>query len=64
MENTARDKRLMETIEEFISEQPEGKVIEFDRDSFRRESLSENFVNEIEAWARHAMARNGFGDYL
>jgi hypothetical protein len=31
-----------------------------DRD---RDSLSENFNNEIEAWARHAMASNGFGGY-
>ena len=28
-----------------------------------RDSLSENFNNEIEAWARQAMASNGFGDY-
>ena len=64
MENTARDKRVMETIEEFIREQPDCEVIEFDRNSYQRDSLSENFVNEIEAWARHAIAHNGFGDYL
>ena len=64
MENTARDKRLMETIEEFLIEQPDCEVIEFDRSSYQRDSLSENFVNEIEAWARHALASNGFGDYL
>jgi hypothetical protein len=28
-----------------------------------RDSLSENFNNELEAWARHALASNGFGDY-
>ena len=28
-----------------------------------RDSLSENFNNEIEAWARQAIASNGFGDY-
>jgi len=28
-----------------------------------RESLSENFNREIEAWARHALGANGFGDY-
>jgi len=28
-----------------------------------RDSLSENFLDELDAWARHAMARNGFGDY-
>jgi len=26
-----------------------------------RESLSENFVDEIDAWARRALAANGFG---
>lgn len=28
-----------------------------------RESLSEVFADEIDAWARHALAANGFGDY-
>ena len=28
-----------------------------------RESLSENFNAEIDAWARRALAANGFGDY-
>jgi hypothetical protein len=27
------------------------------------ESLSENFYTELDAWARQAMAANGFGDY-
>ena len=31
--------------------------------SRERDSLFENFVDEIDAWARHAMAANGFGDY-
>ncbi|HKJ51746.1 MAG TPA: hypothetical protein VKB27_09580 [Gammaproteobacteria bacterium] len=64
MENTARNSRMMETVEEFLSEQADCEVLEFTRDSYRRDSLSENFVNEIEAWARHALASNGFGDYL
>lgn len=29
----------------------------------RRESLSENFIEELDAWARHSLALNGFGDY-
>jgi hypothetical protein len=29
----------------------------------RRESLSENFTEELDAWARHSLAMNGFGDY-
>lgn len=28
-----------------------------------QESLSENFYAEIDAWARQALAANGFGDY-
>ena len=28
-----------------------------------RESLSENFIETLEAWARRSMASNGFGDY-
>ena len=38
-----------------------GEIVEFD---FRqRDSLSEIFNEEIDAWARHALASNGFGDY-
>ena len=28
-----------------------------------RESLFESFADEIDAWARQALASNGFGDY-
>ena len=35
----------------------------YDVDFRQRESLSENFNAEIEAWARHALASNGFGDF-
>jgi len=28
-----------------------------------RESLFETFADEIDAWARQALASNGFGDY-
>jgi len=41
--------------------QQAGDIVEFD---FRhRDSLSEIFNEEIEAWARHSLASNGFGDY-
>lgn len=30
---------------------------------YNPESLSENFYTELDAWARQAMASNGFGDY-
>ena len=35
----------------------------YEVDFRQRESLSENFNEEIEAWARHALATNGFGDF-
>ena len=35
----------------------------YEVDFRQRESLSENFNDEIEAWARHALATNGFGDF-
>lgn len=28
-----------------------------------RDSLSESFYDEIDSWARRALASNGFGDY-
>jgi hypothetical protein len=39
------------------------EVVEISSDYKRRDSLSETFNDEIEAWARHALASNGFGDY-
>jgi hypothetical protein len=54
----------IDSIVEFetnFKHQLEGEIVEFD---FRhRDSLSENFNDEIEAWARHSLASNGFGDY-
>jgi hypothetical protein len=41
----------------------ECEVVEISSDYKRRDSLSETFNDEIEAWARHALASNGFGDY-
>lgn len=32
-------------------------------DALEQESLFENFVDEIDVWARRALAANGFGDY-
>ena len=37
---------------DFVSIGPEG-----------RESLSENFISELETWARRCLASNGFGDF-
>ena len=35
----------------------------FDFEDHHRDSLSEIFNTELEAWARHCLASNGFGDY-
>ena len=64
MQNIARDESLIEAIEDYSDDYRDCDVLEFDRDYRARESLSENFVNEIEAWARHTLSANGFGDYL
>lgn len=64
MENTARDERLMQAVEDLADAHHECEVLEFGQDYRERDSLSENFVNEIEAWARHALSANGFGDFL
>ena len=42
-------------------DQLDGEVVEFSPEN--RESLSGNFLAEIDAWARHSLASNGFGDY-
>jgi len=39
------------------------EILDFEHRHQARDSLSENFVNEIEAWARHALATNGFADF-
>ena len=63
MDNLAIDHRLMQDVEDLTVDYPESEVIEFDRDYFHRDSLSENFINEIEGWARHALSANGFADF-
>ena len=47
---------------EAIAEQAQDCDI-LDFESRQRESLSENFNAELDAWARHCLASNGFGDY-
>jgi hypothetical protein len=38
-------------------------IVKLRRRNHDRDSLSENFTNELDAWARQALAANGFGDY-
>ncbi len=39
------------------------EIVEFTPGDINRDTLSEIFFDEIDAWARHALAANGFGDY-
>ena len=39
-----------------------GKIVPPNDGPADRESLAENFNRAIEAWARHALGANGFGD--
>lgn len=46
-------------------ESPEEKceIIELPTLAQNRDLLFSGFANEIDAWARQALARNGFGDF-
>jgi hypothetical protein len=41
----------------------EADIVEYKMGYHQSESLHENYVSEIDAWARQALASNGFGDY-
>lgn len=60
MQNLALDENCPR---EFDAAGKDCEILEFDNRNQMRESLSENFANEIEAWARHALATNGFCDF-
>jgi hypothetical protein len=63
MENTAR-KNLVEPVADQRSPaKTKCQVVEFTFATPEPDSLSENFINELDAWARQALASNGFGDY-
>jgi hypothetical protein len=46
-----------------FSAETDCDIIEFTPANIKRDSLSEIFLDEIDAWARRALAANGFGDY-
>ena len=54
---------VMQAINELTTYGEENEIISLEPEQYVRESLSENFINEIDAWARRALAANGFGDY-
>ncbi len=59
MENTAR----IELLAAADLNHEDCEVIEFRPERGELDSLNINFVDEIDAWARQALAANGFGDY-
>jgi len=61
MSNLAENLEAIVESESDAYDQFNCEVIELS--SAPRESLSENFLAEIDAWARHSLASNGFGDY-
>jgi hypothetical protein len=63
MENLAQDLEPEIDTESSHVAQQKLEIVQSRTLSRDRDSLSENFNNEIEAWARHAIASNGFGDY-
>ncbi|MCP4331154.1 MAG: hypothetical protein GY785_00750 [Gammaproteobacteria bacterium] len=63
MHNTAIDVPEHSISGEFDYDDAECDVIELRPAIFERDSLPENLINELDAWASHALASNGFGDY-
>ena len=61
MNNLAEKLESIFEVESVGLEQLDIEIVEFSPEN--RESLSENFLAEIDAWARHSLASNGFGDY-
>ena len=61
MNNLAEKLESIFEVESVGLEQFDIAIVEFSPEN--RESLSENFLAEIDAWPRHSLASNGFGDY-
>jgi hypothetical protein len=63
MYNTAEDIEQIIERELAAAVQEHARIVEIRHSHRDRESLSENFIDELEAWGRHSFAANGFGDY-
>jgi len=63
MDNLAHNLEPVDDSENSDVEQLELTVVQQQAQNRDRDSLSEIFNSELEAWARQAMAANGFGDY-
>jgi len=53
MENALANELVLEAIEDLTFCPEECDIIPLRPEQYVRESLSENFINEIDAWARH-----------
>jgi hypothetical protein len=66
MSNLAKDINIEDTgpvIEQEQTTTVQQKATLVEIRSQDQDSLSESFNSELDAWARHCLAANGFGDY-
>jgi hypothetical protein len=63
MEYALYDEQALLAIENLPAVHDQYEVMPVAPEAIERESLSENFISDLEGWARHALAANGFGDY-
>ncbi len=63
MTHIQRRKIIDKTIESQEKESKISVVTKQEGKCHDRDSLSEGFYDEIDVWARRALASNGFGDY-
>ena len=61
MNNLAVNLESIFEAESVHIDQLDCEIVEFSPQ--HHESISLNFLDEIDAWARHSLASNGFGDY-
>jgi hypothetical protein len=57
------DQQALQALDDLPAIHDEYEVVPISPELIERESLSENFMSELEGWARHSLAANGFGDY-
>jgi hypothetical protein len=63
MQNSLENDSVLRAIEDLVTHNDQCVIVALRPEQYVRESLSENLIDELEAWARHALSANGFGDY-
>ena len=63
MSNSLANEHAPQEVEDLASGEGECDIIPLRPRQLERESLSDDFVYQLEAWVRHALTSNGFGDY-